>query len=1161
MVKLKHSILKDTFREIWKTKSRFFSIFGIAAIGVAFFAGVCASAPTMAYNADLYYDEHHLMDIRVLSNFGITAEDIDEIEKIEVLDGVMPAYSADVLVNDGQSLNVMRVHSLNKEQIDSQGSDYLNRLILVEGRLPEKTGEIVVEKTQMLENSFQIGKSILLRPAEGDLKDTFDVTRYKIVGIVQTPYYLSFQKGPSNVGSGTLGFYGYVLEDNFNMDVYTEVFLSVKGADAFNSYEDEYFDYLEDVMDELENLGFKRSKIRRDEIMSDALDQYDEGVKAYEEGKLLFEKEIEAAEQKIKDAEMQLVRGQAELDSQKMLAQLQMNDAQKEIDEGKAQIEEYTKLLEMAEKTYYEMNADSIQSRNETQAKLDEVNAELEVLQTELNEVNQRIDEIDKANSEFAEAQSRVIQLQSEISMSKASIQSLELSLSSPLLDEEQKAEIQAELDAEKQNLVSLEAELKEKEEYIESNQSNSSDERNELLSQQSELNSRILSLQSQAEAYKTALNVLNQSLEPFEALIEEFKTYLKDGQRQVEEGQKQLNDAKALAEKELLAAQKKIDAGYVELEEGKKQLSEEKLKGEEQLREGYEDLVRAKDEIDRIDKAQWYILDRNSHYSYVDYQGAIERMDAIAVIFPVFFFLVAALVCLTTMTRMVDEQRTQIGTMKALGYSNKDIAFKYVFYAAFASLSGCAIGLAFGLTVFPGVIYTAWNMMYILPVIRFTTHISLMIISTVLICSVTTLAAVGACYSELIETPALLMRPKAPKLGKKILLERISWLWNRFSFTSKVTARNIFRYKKRFFMTVIGISGCTALLIAGFGVKDSINAIVDQQFGAVFEYIGTATLNDDIDDERIDQIVIEAKESEILDDVMAVHCASSVLDFESESIDMTLMVVENVNQFKNFVSLHERKTGNEIELDSDGVILTEHMCNQLNISVGDKVNLSNEDGMVRSFEVIGITENYVNHFAYMSESCYQKAFDLRAKDNTLLLVTNQQDQPDDGEVASLLTAYDEVQSVSFYTSIRDNFSSMIQSLDLIVVVIIVSAGALAFVVLFNLTNVNISERVREIATLKVLGFHHKEVNDYVYNENIVLSSIGALAGLVLGKYLHLAIMIMVELDNVMFGRLVKPQSYFMAFVVTLIFTVIVNFVMKKRLREIPMVESLKSVE
>ena len=1161
MVKQKHPILKDTFREIWKTKSRFFSIFGIAAIGVAFFAGVCASAPTMAYNADLYFDEHQLMDIRVLSNFGITDADVDEIKKIDGLDGVMPAYSADVLVNDGQSLNVMRVHSLNKEHLDTNDSDYLNQLIVVEGRLPEKTGEIVVEKTQMLENSFQIGKSILLRPAEGDLKDTFNVTRYQIVGIVQTPYYLSFQKGPSNIGSGTLGFYGYVLEDNFNMDVYTEVFLSVKGAEAYNSYEDEYFDYLEDVMDELENLGFKRSKIRKDEIMSDALEQYDEGVQTYEEGKLLFEEEIEAASQKLKDAEMQLVRGQAELDSQKLLAQIQMNDAQKEIDEGKIQIEEYEKMLEMAEKTYFEMNAESIKAREQTQADLDEVNAEIKELQKKLDEVNLKLEEIDKQNAELSEVQARIAQLQNEISFSKAAIQSLELSLSSPLLTDQQKAEIQSELDLEKQKLAALETELNEKEEYLESNQSGSSNEMNNLLSQQSELNREIAVLQNQAAAYEATLDVLNQSLEPIEKLIEEVKIYLKDGQRKVEEGQKQLDDAKALAEKELLAAQRKIDQGYLELEAGKKEFEEEKTKGELKLREGYEELVRAKDEIERIDKAQWYILDRNSHYSYVDYQGAIERMDAIAVIFPVFFFLVAALVCLTTMTRMVDEQRTQIGTMKALGYSGKHIAFKYVFYAAFASLSGCMVGLVCGLTVFPGVIYTAWNMMYILPVIRFTAHLPLMVISTIMICSATTLAAFGACYSELIETPALLMRPKAPKLGKKILLERVGWLWNRFSFTSKVTARNIFRYKKRFFMTVLGISGCTALLIAGFGVKDSINAIVDQQFGAVFEYIGTATLNPDVDDERIEQIVIEAKDTDILDDVMSVHCSSSVLDFDSETIDVTLMVVENVNQFENFVSLHERASKAEIELDSDGVVLTEHMCNQLKISVGDKVNISNEDGMVRSFEVIGITENYVNHFVYMSESCYQKAFDLRAKDNTLLLVTNQNDSPEDGEVASFLSAYDEVQSVSFYTSIRDNFSSMIQSLDLIVVVIIVSAGALAFVVLFNLTNVNISERIREIATLKVLGFHHKEVNEYVYNENLVLSSIGALAGLLMGKYLHLAIMVMVELDNVMFGRLVKPQSYILAFVVTLMFTVIVNFVMKKRLREIPMVESLKSVE
>ncbi len=1161
MVNLKHPVIKDTLREIRKTKSRFFSIFGIAAIGVAFFAGVCASAPTMAYNADLYFDEHHLMDIRVLSNFGITQEDVEELKKVDGIDGIMPAYSADVLVNDGQSLNVMRVHSLNSELIKSKSSDYLNQVIVVEGRLPEAPGEIVVEKTQMLENSFQVGKSILLRAASGDISDTFDVTRYKIVGIVQTPYYLSFQKGPSDAGSGTLGFYGYVLEENFCMDVYTEVFLSVEGADAFNTYEDEYFDHLDDVLDELEELGLKRSKIRREEIMEEALKAYDEGVQEYEQGKAQFEEEIEKAEQDLKDAEMQLVKGQAELDSQKLLVQLQMNDAQKEIDDGKAQIEEYTALIEMAETAYFEMNAEAIESKKETQQQLDEANAELKGLEQELSEVNHKIEEIDLQYSELTSAQTRADELESEIRISKASIQTLELSLSSPFLDDETKTEIQNELDLEKNRLAALEVELEEKHALIESFDPALTSQRDELVEQQSQLNEKISSCTQRISAYETAIEALNQTLAPFEQMIVEFKAYLEDGEKQVEEGQKQLDDAKITAEKELKAAQKKIDDGYVELEEGRKTFEEEKKKGEQKLQDGYEDLVRAKDEIERIEKAQWYVLDRNSHYSYVDYQGAIERMDAIAVIFPVFFFLVAALVCLTTMTRMVDEQRTQIGTMKALGYSSRTIAFKYVFYAAFASFTGSVCGLAFGLIVFPAIIYTGWNMMYILPVVRFTTHIPLMIVSTILIVSVTTLSAFGACWSELIETPALLMRPKAPKLGKKIFLERITWLWNRFSFTSKVTARNIFRYKKRFFMTVVGISGCTALLVAGFGMKNSINAIVDQQFGTVFNYIGTATLHDDIDEDRIEEIVMELKESDVLDDVMSVHCASSTAEFDSESIDVTLMVVENENRFKKFVSLHERESKAEIELDSDGVVLTEHMCNQLGISVGDEIEVSNEDGMVRSFEVIGITENYVNHFVYMSKSCYQKAFDLRAKDNTLLLVVNQKDQPTDGEVASLLTSYDEVQSVSFYTSIRDNFSSMIEALDYIVLVIIISSGALAFVVLFNLTNVNISERIREIATLKVLGFHHKEVNDYVYNENIVLTAIGALAGLLLGKYLHLAIMVMVELDNVMFGRLITTQSYLISYVITLVFTVIVNFVMKKRLREIPMVESLKSVE
>lgn len=1158
---MKHPVLKDTFREIWKTKSRFFSIFGIAAIGVAFFAGICASAPTMAYNADTYFDEHQLMDYRILSNFGITQEDVDAISQMSEIEGIMPAYSADVLVNDGQSLNVMRVHSLDNDLIRQNDENYLNQLIVVEGRLPQKLGEIVVEKTQMLENSFEIGKTIELKGADDDLSSTFSVTNYKIVGIVQTPYYLSFQKGPTNIGSGTLGFYGYVLEENFNMEVYTEVYVSVKGAQKYNTFDQEYFDAIEKVTKKLERLGLERSELRRGQIMDAAMEEYNKGYAAYEEGKALFESEIAAAGQALHEGELELVKGQAELDAQKASVQKQMDDAQEEIDEGKAKIEEYTELLKVAENTYYVINKDTLERRDEAAANIKTAEEEKSLLESELKEVNAQLQMMDDLSSAHDEAQLAITQLNLEMSTLNITIMTLKTSLSSPLLSDERKAELQIELDQAQLQYDEAQRKLDEYQAILDNSESVDVSQRVELLMRQSELNSQIQSCNDRITLYQSVVDAMDTVLQPVEDLMGELKKYMDDAMQQVVDGQKQLDDAKIQAERGFKEGQKKIDEGYLQLEEGRVKLEEEKLKGQLQLEDAYEELVRGREQIEQIEQAQWYVLDRNSHYSYVDYQGAIDRMDAIAVIFPVFFFLVAALVCLTTMTRMVDEQRTQIGTMKALGYDSKAIAFKYVFYAAFASLMGCLVGLTFGLIAFPAIIYTAWNMMYILPPVRFTTHIPLMIVSTLLIVSVTTLSTLFACYSELVETPSLLMRPKAPKLGKKILLERVEWLWSRFSFTSKVTARNIFRYKKRFFMTVIGISGCTALLIAGFGVKDSINAIVDRQFNEVFHYIGTATLTQGLQQQRIDEIVDETKKSDLLENVMAVHCASSVLEIEDETMDTTLMVVKDGDLFDEFVDLHVRSNGNDLTLDDEGVILTEHMCNQMNIQVGDTVEISNEDGIVREFEVLGITENYVNHFVYMTESCYKDAYDLRAKDNTLLLVFDQDTKPTDGEVSSLLTSYDEVLSVSFYSSIRDNFSSMIASLDMIVVVIILSAGALAFVVLFNLTNVNISERIREIATLKVLGFHHKEVNEYVYNENIILSMIGALFGLIMGKYLHLAIMVMVELDNVMFGRLVKPQSYLYAFVVTLVFTVVVNQVMKKRLREIPMVESLKSVE
>lgn len=1189
---MRNPIIKDTFREIKKTKSRFFSIFAIVAIGVAFFAGIFASAPTMRFNADQYFDDYNLMDYRILSNFGITDNDIEELSKLKEIAGVHPAYSLDVLVNDGQSQSVMRVHSLNPSHIKEEDNNYINQLIVLEGRLPEKAGEIVVEKAQMLENAFEIGHTIqFVSGTEEELSESLNSDSYEVVGIVQTPYYLSFQKGSSDIGSGSLGFYGYVLEENFDMDVYTEVFLTVKGAKPINSYEDEYFDYLEPLTQKLETLGIQRSEIRREEILDEAMSKYNDGLQEYEDGLAEFNEEISKAEKEIEDAEKDIFEGEIRLQSNRDLADLRFEMAQQEIDNGEKELESLKETAIKLEEEYKKENAETIRRKDELEQELND--AELELIEKQkqfdeaqkvyttvqqlaqelvyLHEQQDAIEaEIRDLNADLSEVNLDIIVLENEISQLK-----LDLLLAQ---SEEEKNEIQASIDQKNveletlnQKKTDLSNQINEKEDELDSietqidefnNQNeglndNLTTARNNLNEAQRELDAT----NAEVESLKESIEALDEILAAGRKMIDLLNETIEDSEKQLEEGKKQLAEGKVTAAQEFLKAEKEIADGKKELEDAKIEFLEEKTKAELELEDAREELVKAKNDIDEIEEGKWYVLDRNSHYSYVDYQGATERMDAIAVIFPVFFFLVAALVCLTTMTRMVDEQRNQIGTMKALGYPTGSIAFKYVFYAAFASVSGSFVGLAVGLLAFPAIIYTAWNMMYILPIVKFTTHYFLMFISTLISVCVTTCAAFFACYSELTATPALLMRPKAPKLGKKILLERIDVLWKRFSFTSKVTARNLFRYKKRFFMTVIGISGCTALLVAGFGLKDSINAIVDVQFGQVFKYIGVATVKPSCTQEKIDEIAEGLIKTEEIHDVMDVHSSSSTVYFDGKTMDVTLMVVDDTEEFKRFVDMHERISKEEVNLSSSGVVITEHMANQLNIQIDDEIVLSNEDGIEKTLKVTGIVENYVNHFVYMSSACYKNSYDLRAKNNALLITLNPELEQDDSITAQYITEYEDVESLTFYTSIRDNFKSMIASLDYIVIVLIISAGALAFVVLYNLTNVNISERLREIATLKVLGFHDHEVNTYVYKENIILTLIGSLAGIGLGKLLHLAIMVMVELDNVMFGRVIHLKSYLYSIVITLVFAVIVNQVMKKRLKNIPMVESLKSVE
>lgn len=666
--------------------------------------------------------------------------------------------------------------------------------------------------------------------------------------------------------------------------------------------------------------------------------------------------------------------------------------------------------------------------------------------------------------------------------------------------------------------------------------------------------------------------------LESAKAELEAQKAMLTDGEKKLAEAKAELEAGKAEleiqkanfakekinAENQFESAKGELNSGRIEYNKGKETYIQSKADAEKQIAEAEDKIEDAEYKLNNLDEPEWYVLDRNTNYSYVDYENSANSINAIAQVFPVFFFIVAALVCLTTMTRMVDEQRGLMGTLKALGYSKIAIVSKYIVYAVAASLTGSLLGIAIGFTLFPTVIYNAYGIMYQLPKITLSFNWSYAIISTLAAILVTTGSALIACYKELVATPALLMRPKAPAMGKRILLERIPFIWNRLSFLNKVCARNIFRYKKRFLMTVIGVAGCTALLLTGYGIRDSIRAIVNVQFGELYHYDMTVSLDKNLRDKTYDKIINTVSNEADVEDYMMVNYSNIKVSNNETKKEAILFTPKDLTEFKDFITLRKRSNKEAINLTDDGVVLNEKLAKQLGVKVGDNVNLTNgDDDTNKKYEVkvIGITEQYIYHYIYITPGLYKQLFGEEPQFNDIIAKINDKTKEGENKLATDLINNDEIVSVSFNTSLKANFNDTIKSLNLVIIVMIISAGALAFVVLYNLTNVNISERIREIATIKVLGFYNNEVASYVYKENTLLTFIGMLVGLVLGVLLHRYIMVTVELDNIMFGRTIHFISYVWAAILTMMFGTLVNFVMYFKLKNVPMVESLKSVD
>ena len=610
------------------------------------------------------------------------------------------------------------------------------------------------------------------------------------------------------------------------------------------------------------------------------------------------------------------------------------------------------------------------------------------------------------------------------------------------------------------------------------------------------------------------------------------------------------------IGEKELAKGQKEYEKGLIDIEKADKDYKEAKEDVEGELSDAYTELMDAEQEIRDLEEPEWYVLDRGSNISYVSFELNADKVSAISKVFPIFFYLVAGLVALTTMTRMVEEERTQIGVLKALGYRKSIIISKYILYCGMASVLGSIAGQIVGFKLIPRVLWNAYGVMYHLPefVSDYNTRIALLssgmaILSTV---AATYFSASGA----LREKPANLMLPRAPKIGKRILLERIKPLWSVLSFNLKSTARNIFRYKKHFYMTVIGVSGCTALLVAGFGLRDSIKDIGTLQFEELFEHELEIQLEEDFPLNDIEKIT--EGYPEILQ-TLEVFSDRGYIEYKGESVDTTLVAVEDIKDLTGYVKFRDRKKGNIIAPESDKIVVSEKVAEVLGFKEGDIIFYENFDEKKREFRIDAITENYLGNYIYMNKNIYEGAYNKKQETNSIYIKTEKMLGNEKEELIKQLYKKEGVLNAEFISDRRGLFDNLIVSIDYIVGVIIIASGLLAFIVLYNLTNININERRRELATLKVLGFHNEEVSSYIFREITILSIIGIMVGILLGKYLHQFIVLTVENPDFMFGRDISLVSYILSGLITFMFSVIVDIFMIKKLRNIKMVDSLKA--
>lgn len=1153
----KNALNKDLLREIWRTKNRYISILLLVVIAVAFLYGLRISAPDMRVSMDRYLDDRSMMDIHILSTLGLTDEDIDALAEMEGVKKTEGFYTVDAIAGDGHDATlVIKVMSLTEKGI--------NEPYFLEGRLPRSVNECVVEKRFLDNLGVKIGDKISLDTGTGAYEDCLDVTEFTIVGVAEQPLYTSISRGTSSLGNGSVSAVVMLLPEAYRMDYYTDLYLLVNDAKKLNAYGDDYETLVDDCIAQIEGIQSEREAARTAQVRDDAQKELDDGLAEYEAAKDRAERTLNDAWRELQSAAAQLYRGeQSYRDGMRQLA-----DGKKQLADGRSQLETAKNQLESGESSYRNGWDRYQQAETDYDEGLNQYNAGYRQYQDHVVQYENSKAEYDAFLATYEEAAAGLQRAQSQYDGERGQWQAdgaaLERERQELLASGMDEAAVDEMLGGRQSALNQQESELNAKKAELDAANASLAEKKAAL----DEAGTVLAGSKAELDAVGETLSGQKQKLDASRGQLDQSKTELNASRNALDEGWlKYQAESKTMAteEQRIARSAQMLEGAYCDLVSGRKayesglaDYEQGRAEAQRELADAKTELDEAQEEIDGIETAEWYVLDRGTNAGFAGYEQDSERMDKLATVFPAVFFLVAALVCLTGMTRMVEEQRVQIGALKAIGYSKADICRKYVGYGFSASLLGGVLGLAIGATVIPYVIVSCWKVMYDYSGVVLTFDFGFAFLCVVLAVSCCVLTALAAVLASLREFPAALMRPKAPKAGRHIFLERIPLIWRHLSFTRKVAFRNLFRYKKRFWMTVIGIAGCTALILTGFGLHNSITDIIDLQYQKVTSYSAILYTDEDLSAEERRSIYAALDGEDELTDYAPCYLNTVTLESGKNTLDGNMMAVNEPADLDGFWDFHDRKTGEPVKMSDDGVLLSEKTASLLEVEVGDTVTVVCDDDR-GEVVVSGIIENYVGHYIFLTKDYGEGIFNFDLRDTQVLLVYD--DSADWESMGGRLLAMDEVTGISYQREARDLVRKQLDGVYPAVAIIIIAAAALAFVVLFNLSSINLTERRRELATLRVLGLRDPEMRRYVFRENIILTLLGIALGLVLGNLLHVFLMSTVEVDLVMFGRDIHLTSYILSVVLTLLFALIVNIFSGRSLAKIDMVESLKSVD